>query len=138
MPESDSLNIENLLKHPHVVKLTDATSAEVAERRAYQPPLCSVFLNPLTGLHATDAYKFNIHQEAERQLPDIIHNRVQCVRAADPADEDLSRRYGRRRNIGIVFSGGPAPGGHNVIAGLYDAAKKANVLAMCCCPCSSR
>lgn len=25
-----------------------------------------------------------------------------------------------------MFSGGPAPGGHNVIAGLYDAAKKAN------------
>lgn len=29
-------------------------------------------------------------------------------------------------DIGIVFIGGPAPGGHNVIAGLYDAAKKAN------------
>ncbi|MBW2109703.1 MAG: 6-phosphofructokinase, partial [Deltaproteobacteria bacterium] len=34
--------------------------------------------------------------------------------------------YRKRRNIGIVFSGGPAPGGHNVIAGLFDAAKKAN------------
>lgn len=26
--------------------------------------------------------------------------------------------------IGIVFSGGPAPGGHNIITGLYDAIKK--------------
>ena len=38
----------------------------------------------------------------------------------------LKKTYGKQRNIGIVFSGGPAPGGHNVIAGVYDAAKKAN------------
>ena len=38
----------------------------------------------------------------------------------------LRTTYGKQRNIGIVFSGGPAPGGHNVIAGVYDAAKKAN------------
>ncbi|MDA3938783.1 MAG: diphosphate--fructose-6-phosphate 1-phosphotransferase [Spirochaetia bacterium] len=29
-------------------------------------------------------------------------------------------------NIGVVLSGGQAPGGHNVISGLYDAMKKAN------------
>jgi pyrophosphate--fructose-6-phosphate 1-phosphotransferase len=29
-------------------------------------------------------------------------------------------------NIGVILSGGQAPGGHNVIAGLYDALKKAN------------
>ncbi|MEA1910842.1 MAG: diphosphate--fructose-6-phosphate 1-phosphotransferase, partial [Spirochaetota bacterium] len=29
-------------------------------------------------------------------------------------------------NIGVVLSGGQAPGGHNVISGLYDALKKAN------------
>lgn len=28
--------------------------------------------------------------------------------------------------VGVVFSGGQAPGGHNVIAGLYDALKKMN------------
>jgi len=28
--------------------------------------------------------------------------------------------------VGVVFSGGPAPGGHNVISGLYDALKKLN------------
>ena len=30
------------------------------------------------------------------------------------------------RRVGIVFSGGQAPGGHNVIAGLYDALKQRN------------
>ena len=30
------------------------------------------------------------------------------------------------RNVGVILSGGQAPGGHNVIAGLYDAIKNAN------------
>ncbi len=30
------------------------------------------------------------------------------------------------RNVGVILSGGQAPGGHNVIAGLYDALKQAN------------
>jgi pyrophosphate--fructose-6-phosphate 1-phosphotransferase len=29
-------------------------------------------------------------------------------------------------NVGVVLSGGQAPGGHNVIAGLFDALKAAN------------
>ena len=29
-------------------------------------------------------------------------------------------------NVGIILSGGPAPGGHNVVAGVFDAMKKAN------------
>ncbi|HOV63922.1 MAG TPA: diphosphate--fructose-6-phosphate 1-phosphotransferase [Spirochaetia bacterium] len=33
---------------------------------------------------------------------------------------------GTRINIGVILSGGQAPGGHNVIAGLFDAIKKAN------------
>lgn len=32
----------------------------------------------------------------------------------------------RKRNVGVILSGGQAPGGHNVITGIYDALKKAN------------
>jgi len=32
----------------------------------------------------------------------------------------------RRMNVGVILSGGQAPGGHNVIAGLFDAVKAAN------------
>ena len=32
----------------------------------------------------------------------------------------------KERNVGVILSGGQAPGGHNVIAGLYDALKQAN------------
>ena len=30
------------------------------------------------------------------------------------------------KNVGVILSGGQAPGGHNVIAGIYDALKQAN------------
>ena len=33
---------------------------------------------------------------------------------------------GKKMNVGVILSGGQAPGGHNVICGLYDALKKAN------------
>ncbi|MCD6342987.1 MAG: 6-phosphofructokinase, partial [Spirochaetaceae bacterium] len=33
---------------------------------------------------------------------------------------------GKTRKIGVILSGGQAPGGHNVIAGIFDALKKAN------------
>lgn len=35
-------------------------------------------------------------------------------------------KYSEKRNVGVILSGGQAPGGHNVIAGLYDALKQAN------------
>lgn len=31
-----------------------------------------------------------------------------------------------KKNVGVILSGGQAPGGHNVIAGLYDALKQSN------------
>ncbi len=37
-----------------------------------------------------------------------------------------NKAIGKKRNVGVVLSGGQAPGGHNVIAGIYDAVKAAN------------
>ena len=37
-----------------------------------------------------------------------------------------SDKIGAKLNVGVILSGGQAPGGHNVICGLYDALKKAN------------
>jgi len=119
-------NIEDLLKHPEVQKATNNINRELIERREYVPPKCKAFESPYTLLKDEDRYKFNIDKEAKKHLPDIIHNKVQTIEGLDSPEESFRDRYCKRRNIGIVFSGGPAPGGHNVIAGLYDAAKKAN------------
>ena len=37
-----------------------------------------------------------------------------------------SAREFAAKNVGVILSGGQAPGGHNVVAGLYDALKQAN------------
>lgn len=37
-----------------------------------------------------------------------------------------SQKTSEIKNVGVILSGGQAPGGHNVIAGLYDALKSAN------------
>ncbi len=120
------IEMNELLKHPTVIKVTDNVNAELKERRQYSPPVCKALSKKYSRLQQTNAYHFTVDKEAQKQLPDIIGNTVQKIQGLDTADADLAKAYQRKRHIGIVFSGGPAPGGHNVIAGLYDAVKKAN------------
>ncbi|MGB8425436.1 MAG: 6-phosphofructokinase [Desulfobacterales bacterium] len=126
MPGTKVITAEKLLRIPEVREVTGSVSRELVERRRSQPAVCDVFNHPLTALKTDDRYRFEINKEARRQLPDIIDNAVQAIVGLDEADDAFTQTFCRRRNIGIVFSGGPAPGGHNVIAGLWDAAKKAN------------
>ena len=126
MPGKKALKLEDILKHPKVQKVTDDINAELLERRQYKPPVCDAFTQQYTILKETDQFKFKIDKEAQKQLPDIIGNQVQKVEGVQTAEASFVQQYKKKRNIGIVFSGGPAPGGHNVIAGLYDAVKKAN------------
>lgn len=68
-------------------------------------------------------------------------NKTECVKDAEQIQELFANTYGKpvvtfkttsnteaceKRNIGVILSGGQAPGGHNVIAGLYDALKQSN------------
>jgi pyrophosphate--fructose-6-phosphate 1-phosphotransferase len=126
MSQKKPLKLEDILKHPQAQKITDDVNAVLLERRRYSPPICTVFSKTFTLLKETDQFKFTVHKEAEKQLPHIINNQVQKIVGLKTADEAFAQEYCKSRNIGVVFSGGPAPGGHNVIAGLYDAVKKAN------------
>jgi len=126
MAKAKSVSFQEILRNPMVQGVIDPINPELTRRRAFQPPACKVFSSAYTVLEKTDRYRFTIDKEAKRQLPNIIGNKVQIVQGRSKLPKDASQRYARRRSIGIVFSGGPAPGGHNVIAGLYDAAKRAN------------
>ena len=126
MSGEEKISIENLLKNPEVQKVTSNVNQELINRRKYSTPKCDVFSNPYTGLKNNDSFVFKIDREAKKQLPSIINNKVQNIIDVVSPDESLKEKTCKKRNIGIVFSGGPAPGGHNVIAGIYDAAKKAN------------
>ena len=119
-------DIRPFLENSEVQRVTSADSENKRSRINFQPPRCSVFSDAPTRLEDLDIYRFDIDSEAQRHLPDIIGNKVQAIVPLSSADDTDRATYGRQRKIGIVFSGGPAPGGHNVIAGLYDAAKKAN------------
>jgi len=126
MSKKESIPLEDLLEHPEVQKITSNINQALVERREYTPPICKVFTYPYTALQDNSKFRFAIDNESKKQLPNIIDNKVQSITGADELEKSLKEKYCKKRNIGIVFSGGPAPGGHNVIAGLYDAAKKAN------------
>jgi diphosphate-dependent phosphofructokinase len=121
VPELTVTDITALIENAGVQGVISSTNAATEARRRFKPPICEAFKGNATMLRTRDEFRFDIDPHARQQLPDIIDNRVQAVVSAD-ADQ----QYTMPRKIGIVFSGGPAPGGHNVIAGLYDAAKKAN------------
>ena len=126
MKDKVPISIEDLLKNPEVKKATSNINKEMVERRENIPPKCNVFTSSYTILKDNDHFKFSIDREARKQLPGIIDNKVQSIVGLDSPEESFKAGYCKKRNIGIVFSGGPAPGGHNVIAGLYNAAKNAN------------
>ena len=126
MPEKERIRIKELLNTPLVQKATSDVNQELIERRQNMPPKCDVFDHPYTALKVNDMFNFQVDREAEKQLPDIINNKVVTVCGIDSPEASFKQEYHKKRRIGIVFSGGPAPGGHNVIAGLYDACVNAN------------
>ncbi|MFO7714022.1 6-phosphofructokinase [Desulfosarcina sp.] len=126
MPEPSTIQLDKLLDHPSITDAVADVNLELKERIAYQPPVCNVFQSPVTTLVTDAQYRFEIDKESHRRLPHIIANTVQRVEGGDGVALAAKEKYKKARNIGIVFSGGPAPGGHNVIAGLFDAAKRIN------------
>ncbi len=126
MAKKKIVALNEILTLPQIKRVMDDSNAEMIDRTKYALPRCGVFSHAYTVLEETDEYRFELDPEAAKQLPSIINNKVQLIKGLDSAEADAAERYGKLRNIGIVFSGGPAPGGHNVIAGLYDAAKQAN------------
>ncbi len=121
VPDRTTVCIQTLLKNPEVQSVVSSISQVMEARQSYKPAVCGVFDSEATNLENSDEYRFEIDKDARVALPNIINNKVQVVAPCEKTD-----RHSKAFHIGIVFSGGPAPGGHNVIAGLYDAAKKAN------------
>ena len=126
MQESRDNNLDSILGNSIIAKAIGRDNQETIERRRHPAQVCAVFNQPFTRLKPNKTYQFNIDREARKSLPTIISNVVENVVAENDPDNKFKTFYKEQRNIGVVFSGGPAPGGHNVIAGIFDAAKKAN------------
>jgi pyrophosphate--fructose-6-phosphate 1-phosphotransferase len=91
-----------------------------AGRRFYQPHLCPHLAAGTGQTRPMDGIDLEVLKVAQEQLPFVSKNPLLSIGPEDQPRKGLPRR------IGVVLSGGPAPGGHNVIAGLYHAAKRAH------------
>ena len=93
------------------------------ERLKYQPKLPSSLANGINHLVSKEgsATESVANQEEIKALFKNTYGKptVTFETSSDSSSSEI-------RNVGVILSGGQAPGGHNVIAGLYDALKQAN------------
>ena len=93
------------------------------ERLKYQPKLPSSLANGINHLVSKEgsATESVANQEEIKALFKNTYGKptVTFETSSESSPSEI-------RNVGVILSGGQAPGGHNVIAGLYDALKQAN------------
>jgi pyrophosphate--fructose-6-phosphate 1-phosphotransferase len=94
-------------------------------RYAYKPKLPAVFSGPVGAL---------VTERGEAALPEDEASRG-ALKALFPKSYGQSRvvfkrgasaKQAKALKVGVILSGGQAPGGHNVVAGLFDGIKAAN------------
>lgn len=104
----------------------DCLTKSYIERKSFVPDKIEIFYSKYSQLKDMPEYKLTADIEAQKLLPDIVDNKVQKLFVPKKDCKKTAEKFSHKFNIGVVFSGGAAPGGHNVIAGLYDEAKKYN------------
>ena len=93
------------------------------ERLKYQPKLPSSLSS---GINCLEMSKGSATQSVrdQEQIQELFENTY--GKPVVTFKNTSSSNTSDVRNVGVILSGGQAPGGHNVIAGLYDALKSAN------------
>lgn len=90
--------------------------------KQYKPSLPEIFNHRhVEGIEEGDATASVADKDSiARMFPHIFGRKCVVLKeGSQPAES-------RKQKVGVILSGGQAPGGHNVIAGLYDAIKKDN------------
>lgn len=95
------------------------TSALQVERAAYQPKLPKALQGAVKVQEGAPTQSVDDQEEIQKQFP---HTYGMPLVEFVPGEHTESKRL----NVGVILSGGQAPGGHNVISGLFDAVKKLN------------
>ena len=93
------------------------------ERLKYQPKLPSSLANGINNLEMAEGSATQSVRDQE-QIQNLFKNTY--GKPVVTFKTSSSAKSSEVRNVGVILSGGQAPGGHNVIAGLYDALKQAN------------
>ena len=88
-------------------------------RAAYQPKLPKALQGPLRDIEGAATHSVGNQEEIKALFPNTYGMPV--VEFAEGGQSSAPKF-----NVGIILSGGQAPGGHNVISGLYDGVKALN------------
>ena len=93
------------------------------ERLKYQPKLPSSLAGGISNLISKEgsATESVANQAEIKELFQNTYGKPTVTFASSNESKTIEAR-----NVGVILSGGQAPGGHNVIAGLYDALKQSN------------
>lgn len=95
-------------------------SALQIARAAYQPRLPKIFQNSVDIKFGRATTSVADNEEIKKLFPNTYGIPVVSF------EESKSKKEYSTRNVGVILSGGQAPGGHNVISGLFDGMKKLN------------
>ncbi|MDR2398660.1 MAG: diphosphate--fructose-6-phosphate 1-phosphotransferase [Spirochaetaceae bacterium] len=101
-------------------------SALQLTRYQYRPTCPRVLAQDLTAIDLAlgEPTESLADQEALKAL--FKHTYGQALVQIVNCTGESTKNLGRKRTVGVILSGGQAPGGHNVIAGLYDGLKRGN------------
>ena len=100
-------------------------SALQMARAAYQPKLPVGLQGAVKAVEGAATQSVDNQEEIKKLFPNTYGMPlVEFV----PAESGIANSLQQHEpmNVGIILSGGQAPGGHNVITGLFDAVKKLN------------
>ena len=87
-------------------------------RYEYKPKLPKVLRNPIETIVPIFGEKTESATDQE-DLRKLFPNTYGMPKVSFTTGTNDT--IGKKRNIGVILSGGQAPGGHNVISGLFDA-----------------
>lgn len=93
------------------------------ERLKYQPKLPATLAMGINSLELVEGEATQSVRDQE-QIQNLFKNTY--GKPVVTFKNSISMTVSQPKNVGVILSGGQAPGGHNVIAGLYDALKQAN------------
>lgn len=93
------------------------------ERLKYEPKLPSSLAEGVNKLELVEGQNTESVRDQE-QIKESFKNTYGKPTVTFKATS--TERSSEIKNVGVILSGGQAPGGHNVIAGLYDALRQAN------------
>jgi len=92
-------------------------------RYAYQPKLPAILRESITKVSPKMGEATSAQSDAD-QIKALFPNTYGLPRVSFIAGDNTD--ISKKRNVGVILSGGQAPGGHNVISGIFDALKAAN------------